>query len=256
MAANLAQSNTDPSQLIRYLSTNKEIVSLECGQMDPSKPSEMLLIGSETNLLVYDVHENADVFDQEVSDGLNCVAFGEMAGYDDPLVVAGGNCSIVGLDHNADEKLWTVTGDNVTAMEFLDWQNVGSLNLVVGSDDYAIRVFEGAEIIFDINEEASILQLKGIKRNVFGYALSNGTYGVYYSRKRLWKQKQSAKVTSIVGVDFEHNGQMHLVIGFDNGEIEVRSHRTGELTHKTRMTKTLGGKYPGVAKLFYYDYRM
>ena len=72
----------------------------------------------------------------------------------------------------------------------------------MGSDDFVIRVFKGAELIFDINEEAKIIDIQVIKLNVFGYALENGTFGVYYSRKRLWKQTSSAKVTSITGLDF------------------------------------------------------
>ena len=69
-----------------------------------------------------------------------------------------------------------------------------------------------------------------IKQNLFGYSLSNGTYGVYYGRKRLWKQTQSAKVTSLAGIDFAFpDGQMCLAIGFENGVIEVRKHRSGEL---------------------------
>jgi len=149
------------------------------------------------------VEQNADIFDYEVADGLNCLGFGKMRGIKEPLVVAGGDCSITGFDVNAEEKFWTVTGDNARAMQFLPWTNVDAQNeLVVGSDDFAIRVFKGAELIFDINEEAKIIDLQVVKQNVFGYALDNGTFGVYYSRKRLWKQSQSANVTSIAGVDF------------------------------------------------------
>ena len=143
------------------------------------------------------------MFDYEVADGLNCLTFGKMRGIKEPLVVAGGDCSITGFDLEAEEKFWTVTGDNIRSMRFMPWTNVDKESeLVVGSDDFAIRVFKGAELIFDINEEAKILNLEIIKGNVFGYALSNGTYGVYYARKRLWKQTSSAKVTSIVGMDF------------------------------------------------------
>ena len=111
-----------------------------------------------------------------------------MRGIKEPLVVAGGDCSITGFDMSAEEKFWTVTGDNCRSMKFLPWTNVDAQNeLVVGSDDFVIRVFKGAELIFDINEEAKIIDLQVIKLNVFGYALDNGTYGVYYSRKRLWK---------------------------------------------------------------------
>jgi len=61
--------------------------------------------------------------------------------------------------------------------------------LVVGSDDFAIRVFKGEELVFDINEESKVRSLKQIDVNIFGYCLENGTYGVYYSRKRLWHKK-------------------------------------------------------------------
>ena len=153
---------------------------------------------------MYDVEQNSDVFDYEVADGLNCLAFGKMRGIKEPLVVAGGDCSITGFDMNAEEKFWTVTGDNARTMKFMPWTNVDESNeLVVGSDDYAIRVFKGAEMIFDINEDAKIIDIQVISKNTFGYALANGTFGVYYSRKRLWKQKQSSRVTSLAGMDFK-----------------------------------------------------
>ena len=80
-----------------------------------------------------------------------------MRGIREPIVVAAGDCSITGFDLEADEKFWTVTGDNVRTMRFLPWTAVDAQNeLVVGSDDFAIRVFKGAELIFDINEEAKI----------------------------------------------------------------------------------------------------
>ena len=161
---------------------------MESGGLDPSRATEQLFIGSQTNLLVYDIETNADIFDYEVADGLNCLAFGKMRGIKEPLVVAGGDCSITGFDMHAEEKFWTVTGDNARAMKFMPWTNADNLNeLVVGADDFVIRVFKGAELIFDINEEARITDLQIIKNNVFCYSLDNGTFGVYYARKRLWK---------------------------------------------------------------------
>jgi hypothetical protein len=47
-----------------------------------------------------------------VPDGLNCLAFGSVEGVKDKLIMAGGNCSITGLDMYAEERFWTVTGDN------------------------------------------------------------------------------------------------------------------------------------------------
>ena len=123
IAAGLAQERPDESNQVRFLNTNKDIIALECGQLDPSRASELLFIGSQTNLLVYDVEQNSDVFDYEVADGLNCLAFGKMRGIKEPLVVAGGDCNITGFDVDAEEKFWTVTGDNVRTMKFMPWTN-------------------------------------------------------------------------------------------------------------------------------------
>jgi Bardet-Biedl syndrome 2 protein len=122
------------------------------------------------------------------------------------LIVAGGNCSITGFDYNSDERFWTVTGDNATALEFLDWDEDGEDELVAGSDDFSIRVFKTEELIFDINEQSKITFLKKIHKSTFGYALSNGAYGVYHGRKKLWKQKGKDKITALIGVDFDLDG--------------------------------------------------
>ena len=148
-----------------------------------------MFIGSRTNILAYDVNNNADLFDYEISDGLNCLVFGKVPGVEDPLIIVGGNCSITGLDKNSEERFWTVTGDNAQTMEFVDWDEDNQNELVVGSDDFAIRVFKGEELIFDINEDAKIRLVRLIKDNIFGYCLENGSYGAYYSRKRLWHLK-------------------------------------------------------------------
>mmetsp|Transcript_24131 Transcript_24131/g.32896 ORF Transcript_24131/g.32896 Transcript_24131/m.32896 type:complete len:212 (-) Transcript_24131:1501-2136(-) len=207
----------EDSREIRYLNTNKELTALCSGQLDPNRINEVLMIGSKTALHAYDVENNSDLFDREVSDGVISLAFGNISTIEMPLVVVGGNCSITGFDKDAEEKFWTVTGDNARALEFLDWDEDGEDELAVGSDDFAVRVFKQEELIFDINESSKILSLANIRRNVFGYLLSNGTYGVYYSRKRLWQKKNKEKATAIVGVDFDLDGQMELITGFSNG---------------------------------------
>jgi Bardet-Biedl syndrome 2 protein len=55
------------------LNTNKEIIALESGRFLEESKEELLFIGSKTNILAYDVHSNADLFDYEVADGLNCL---------------------------------------------------------------------------------------------------------------------------------------------------------------------------------------
>ena len=155
-AAKLQPQLQEQSSEFKYLNINKEIVALETGQIDQVNPEEVLFVGSRTYLVAYDVNNNADLFDYEVADGLNCLKFGQLEGVEDKLIIAGGNCSVTGLDKVAEEQFWTVTGDNAQALCFLDWDEDGNDELIVGSDDFAIRVFKGEELVFDINEEAKI----------------------------------------------------------------------------------------------------
>jgi Bardet-Biedl syndrome 2 protein len=60
----------------KFLNINKEIIAMETGQIDPENPEEILFVGSRTNLIAYDVNNNADLFDHEMADGLNCLSFG------------------------------------------------------------------------------------------------------------------------------------------------------------------------------------
>ena len=188
-------------------------------------------VGLAAKLTNLDVENNRDVFDKEVADGVNCIFFGRVRGIMEPLVLVGGDCSITGFNLNGEEKFWTVTGDNVQALEMVNWSSDSTMDLVAGSDDFSIRVYKGEELIFDINESAKITALSRIKSNVFGFALANGTFGVYYTRKLLWKHKKQTKVTSIVGMDFTVENEMQLVVGFGDGIIEVRKHRSGTVIH-------------------------
>jgi Bardet-Biedl syndrome 2 protein len=105
-------SQEGPTLEFKFLSTNRDIVALESGQLNPDQPEEILFIGSKTSLLAYDVNNNADIFENELADGLNCLGFGKVEGVEEPLIIAGGNCSITGIDFFAEERFWTVTGDN------------------------------------------------------------------------------------------------------------------------------------------------
>ena len=72
-------------------------------------------------------------------------------------------------------------------------------------------------------------------------------------KKKQWKARNKDKVTAICGcdVDIFGNGQKLLVLGFESGQIEVRSHISGENVF-TRKIEGAGS----VAKIFFYDYRM
>lgn len=41
------------------------------------------------------------------------------------LAIVGGSCSIHGINSKSEDVLWTVTGDNVSALDLLDFNNDG-----------------------------------------------------------------------------------------------------------------------------------
>jgi Bardet-Biedl syndrome 2 protein len=76
---------------------------------------------------------------------------GRMGASDTPMAVVGGNCSIQGFDMNGEELYWTVTGDNVNAMALADVNGDGRNELLVGSDDFEIRVFQNEVGLYKLN---------------------------------------------------------------------------------------------------------
>ena len=223
----------DAQAQIRFLNINRKISALACGKLDSTIDREVLLVGAQTTLLCYDVNENADLFFKDAPDGVNTIVVGVFGGLDKPLALVGGNCSIQGFDHQGEEAFWTVTGDNVSTMTFCDVDEDGDLELLVGSDDYEIRVFQGEEVISETTETERIVALTPLRRHTFGYALANGTVGVYTAPgQRRWRVKTKHEVTSIIGFDLDGDGEPELISGWSNGKFEVRSDTTGEVIFK------------------------
>lgn len=63
------------------------------------------------------------------------------------------------------------------------------LQLLVGSEDFDIRVFKHEEILFEMSETEAVTALCPMQGSRFGYALANGTVGVYEKLSRWWRIK-------------------------------------------------------------------
>lgn len=114
---------------------------------------------------------------------------GTLGSLSEPVAIVGGNCSIMALNNIGEEVLWTVTGDNVCSLELLDFNSDSYNELIVGSEDFDIRVFKDDEIIFEMSETEAIIALTHLNATRFGYALSNGSVGVYDKNIRSWRIK-------------------------------------------------------------------
>ncbi|NXT18916.1 BBS2 protein, partial [Syrrhaptes paradoxus] len=83
----------------------------------------------------------------------------------------------------------------------------------------------------------------------FGYALSNGTVGVYDKTARYWRIKSKSQAMSIHAFDLNSDGVCELITGWSSGKVDARSDRTGEVIFKDNFASSIAGVVEG-------DYRM
>ena len=100
---------------VRYLNINKKITAVSSGALDPTVDRDVLLVGTATDLLAYDVDENKDLFHKDVQEGVGAMTCGRMSPLDAPTAIVGGNGSVQGFDAEGEEVFWTVAGDSVRA---------------------------------------------------------------------------------------------------------------------------------------------
>ncbi|KAF3854466.1 hypothetical protein F7725_022521 [Dissostichus mawsoni] len=261
VAHRLSQSTQDSD--ISLLNINQAVTCLTAGTLGPNLTGDTLLVGSQTNLLAYDVHDNADIFYREVTDGANAIVLGKLGDIPNPLAIIGGNCALQGFDYVGNDRFWTVTGDNVRSLVLCDFTGDGKNELLVGSDDFDIRVFKEDELVAEMTENevngcntfpSSILtktvtSLCYMHGSRFGYALANGTVGVYDRTAHYWRIKSKNHAMSIHAFDLNADGVVELITGWSNGKIDARSERTGEVIFKDNFSSSVAGVVEG-------DYRL
>ncbi|MEW5314625.1 MAG: hypothetical protein WDW38_006104 [Sanguina aurantia] len=232
---------------LTYLNINKQITALVAGLLGDAHAKDMLLVGTHSNLQCYDVDQNKDMFFKDIPDGVNSALVGAFGMYG-PMAIVGGNCSIQGFGPDGSEDYWTVTGDNVSAMAFCDVDQDGRAELLVGSDDFDIRIFQGGDVIAETSEADTFVGLCAVWGPRFGYALVNGTIGVYEKLERVWRVKSKHSVCAIASADLDGDGVPELISGWGNGRMEVRKADTGEVIYRDHLAS-------GVSAILKADYR-
>lgn len=226
---------------VNLLSINQQVSSVCAGRLNPSAANDILAVGTQTNLLAYDIDNNSDLFYKDTPDGANAVDIGELGEIPGPMVIMGGNCSLQGYDLEGNENFWTVTGDNVCSLTLLDFTGNGQNELIVGSEDFDIRVFREDEILAEMTETEAITCVCPMNNTRFGYALANGTVGVYDRTSRYWRIKSKNQAYTIHSFDLDSDGVPELITGWSNGKIDARSDRTGEVIFKDNFTSAVAG---------------
>jgi Bardet-Biedl syndrome 2 protein len=240
---------------VRMLNFNRKVTAIACGSIGTTRQlkagQDLLMIGTQSNLLAYDVERNADVFFKDVPDGVNSIAVGSIGATSQPLILAGGNCSVLGFDGEGNEGFWTVTSDNVSSLTLGDVNSDGTKEIIVGSDDFEIRVFHGEEMIGNITEVDRVTQLSEVQgSNRFAYGLANGSLGVYGGlSSRIWRVKTKHKPVSVIGYDINGDGVAEIISGWSNGGFNVRNGDSGEVLFRATMNAP-------IASIAHADYKM
>ncbi|RLN51374.1 hypothetical protein BBJ29_000638 [Phytophthora kernoviae] len=240
---------------VRFLKINRRVTAVAAGKFGATDTGDTLVVGTESSLLAYDVEKNSDIFYKDVPDGVSAMLFAPApraalsANSPSQMVVVGGNCSLQGFGRDGSELFWTVSGDNVRALAVTDVTGHGRDELVAGSDDFEIRAFQNEEVVFECTETSRVLALTPIKKQMFGYALQNGTVGVYKGKHRAWRVKSKNVPTAIYSFDIDGDGEKEIVMGWSNGKFESRRLTNGETVHKEVLSSP-------VAALVTADYRM
>ena len=81
-------------------------------------------------------------------------------------------------------------------MHYIKWF-YNFFQLLVGSEDFDIRVFKNEEILFEMSETEAVTALCPMQGSRFGYALANGTVGVYEKMARWWRIKVENKIFTV-----------------------------------------------------------
>ncbi|RNF24084.1 putative intergrin alpha chain protein [Trypanosoma conorhini] len=232
-----AQSSVAP---LRTLSFGKTPTALAVGRVQDTadrKAADALYFGSATSLLAYDVERNSEYFYKNMEDGVHAMTWGVVntvkgsggGGNSLPLVIVGGICTINGFDESGTEMLWTVTGDQVTALALVPWRandkhTAGApSSLVAASEDFELRVFDGEVTVASIMEVDKVHQIvySGVPGR-FAYLSANGGIGVYDRTERVWRAKGRHRPVSAAFCDVDFDGVPELVVGWSSGRVEVR----------------------------------
>lgn len=242
-------SRSEDQNEVIFLNINRKITSVATGLLNPSLGHDVLMVGTQTSLMVYDVQENADLFFKEVHDGVNVVCFGQIANIAHPVCIVGGNCSIQAFDADGAECFWSVTGDNVSALAVCDVNDDGLPELICGTEDFEMRIFQHEQVLKEITETDVVIKVVPVYKQRFAYALMHGTVGVYDKFSRAWRVKSKNRVNCIHCFDLDNDGVPELIAGWENGKVEVRNEKTGEVMMKDYFSAP-------VAALCHADYRM
>ena len=78
--------------------------------------------------------------------------------------------------------------------------------VVAGTEDGYLRVFKNDRLFAELKETDGVCAVAALSNQCFGYALVDGTIGVYQKRTPLWKIKVSPSIDRFKSSNSSHPG--------------------------------------------------
>uniref|UniRef100_A0A0N5AER1 Bardet-Biedl syndrome 2 protein homolog n=1 Tax=Syphacia muris TaxID=451379 RepID=A0A0N5AER1_9BILA len=225
------------------LNINEKITALSLARFDTSY--DVIIVGTANGVLVHDVYKNVDLFRRELPDGVRCLEVSEFANCG-KIIMCGSNCALWGFDPRGKDIFWTVTGANINAICFTDIDGDGSYEVVVGTDDYEIRIFKEDLLLHELNETDEISCLCDLGNGRFAYGLVNGTLGVYEGETRIWRIKTKNKPEALTLFPDLNS----LVCAWSGGKIDIRRVEDGEARCKEAQQGAVANLFVSGTTLF------
>lgn len=198
---------------------NNKVTAICTGKLSESD-KDYLAIGTEANLLVYQVDDNLEIFFKEIAEGVRCMVIGKIE--NESILFVGCSTTVRGLNDKGEELFWVVNSSNypINTIILFDFNRDNDKKIILGSED-KIRIYKKDKFLQELSENAPIKQLLGMG-GLLGFILTNGTVGVYEEHLRLWRIKAKVVASSIASYDLLGTGSTQLITGWENGKVGLR----------------------------------
>ncbi|VDK75096.1 unnamed protein product [Litomosoides sigmodontis] len=218
------------------LNINEKIRALEVTTLRDRY--DVIIVGTACGILIYDAYNNATLIQREIIDGVNCIEVGKFNAHE-KVILCGGNCAVWGLDVEGKDAFWTVTGDNVLSLCLSDIDNDGINELIVGSENFDIRIFKNDLLLYEITETDAVTGLCDLGDGIFAYSLMNGTLGAYGGNTRLWRIKSKSQAIALR----RFPDPTALVCTWIHGKVDMRVPATGAVLLKESVSSRIAATF-------------
>jgi hypothetical protein len=203
---------------------------ITCIESVKYKQHDGIVIGTDNSIRFFDLMTSTQVFCTLIDEGATAVVIGT-----DNNIYVGSNCAILGYNFAGDEVFWTVTGDVVTAMCQITWDNQECF--LAASDDLMIRCFLGQEAIRERRVKHRVVLLRPLGPNKYAIAFDNGSIALHTGVNKAWDLAAGGQVVGLQIIDYSGGGTRDIAFATAEGTVGVLDVSLGSpiISHNTGL---------------------